>query len=31
MARELTLEIVTPEKIAFTGVVEEVTIPGTEG
>jgi F-type H+-transporting ATPase subunit epsilon len=31
MARELTLEIVTPEKIAFRGVVEEVTIPGTEG
>jgi len=31
MARELTLEIVTPEKIAFNGVVEEVTIPGTEG
>ena len=31
MARELTLEIVTPEKIAFKGVVEEVTIPGTEG
>ena len=31
MARELTMEIVTPEKIAFTGVVEEVTIPGTEG
>ena len=31
MARELTLEIVTPEKTAFRGVVEEVTIPGTEG
>lgn len=31
MAHELTLEIVTPEKIAFRGVVEEVTIPGTEG
>ena len=31
MARELTLEIVTPEKIAFRGVVEEVTVPGTEG
>jgi F-type H+-transporting ATPase subunit epsilon len=31
MARELTLEIVTPEKIDFKGVVEEVTIPGTEG
>jgi F-type H+-transporting ATPase subunit epsilon len=31
MARELTLEIVTPEQISFKGVVEEVTIPGTEG
>jgi F-type H+-transporting ATPase subunit epsilon len=31
MADELTLEIVTPEKMAFSGVVEEVTIPGTEG
>ena len=31
MADELTLEIVTPEKMAFKGVVEEVTIPGTEG
>ena len=31
MARELTLEIVTPEKIVFKGVVDEVTIPGTEG
>jgi F-type H+-transporting ATPase subunit epsilon len=31
MADELTLEIVTPEKAAFKGVVEEVTIPGTEG
>jgi F-type H+-transporting ATPase subunit epsilon len=25
------LEIVTPEKMAFSGKVEEVTIPGTEG
>ena len=31
MADELTLEIVTPEKMSFTGKVEEVTIPGTEG
>ena len=31
MAEELILEIVTPEKMAFTGIVEEVTIPGTEG
>jgi F-type H+-transporting ATPase subunit epsilon len=31
MADELTLEIVTPEKLAFKGAVEEVTIPGTEG
>src|SRR4030042_647337 len=31
MADELKLEIVTPEKMAFRGVVEEVTIPGTEG
>lgn len=31
MADELMLEIVTPEKIAFSGKVEEVTVPGTEG
>ncbi len=31
MSDELILEIVTPEKMAFTGSVEEVTIPGTEG
>lgn len=31
MAEELKLEIVTPEKMAFQGIVEEVTIPGTEG
>ena len=31
MADELMLEIVTPEKMAFSGSVEEVTIPGTEG
>jgi F-type H+-transporting ATPase subunit epsilon len=31
MAEELLLEIVTPERMVFTGEVEEVTIPGTEG
>ncbi|OPY91182.1 MAG: ATP synthase epsilon chain [Syntrophus sp. PtaU1.Bin208] len=31
MAEELLLEIVTPERMAFSGEVEEVTIPGTEG
>jgi F-type H+-transporting ATPase subunit epsilon len=31
MAEELLLEIVTPEKIAFSGLVDEVTIPGSEG
>ena len=31
MADELMLEIVTPDKLAFSGQVEEVTIPGTEG
>lgn len=31
MADELMLEIVTPEKMAFSDVVEEVTIPGSEG
>ena len=31
MSDELMLEIVTPEKMAFAGMVEEVTIPGTEG
>ena len=31
MADELMLEIVTPEKMAFSGKVEDVTIPGTEG
>ena len=31
MADELMLEIVTPEKVVFSGNVEEVTIPGTEG
>ena len=31
MADELMLEIVTPDKMAFSDRVEEVTIPGTEG
>jgi len=31
MADDLTLEIVTLEGMAFSGNVEEVTIPGTEG
>ena len=31
MADEMMLEIVTPEKLVFRGVVEEVTIPGSEG
>jgi len=31
MADELMLEIVTPDKMAFSDHVEEVTIPGTEG
>jgi F-type H+-transporting ATPase subunit epsilon len=31
MADELMLEIVTPEKMAFSGSVEEVTVPGSEG
>lgn len=31
MADELMLEIVTPEKMAFSGTVEEVTVPGSEG
>ena len=31
MADELMLEIVTPEKLAFSGKIEEVTIPGSEG
>lgn len=31
MADELTLEIVTPEKLAFSDMVQEVTIPGSEG
>ncbi|NPV05816.1 MAG: F0F1 ATP synthase subunit epsilon [Syntrophaceae bacterium] len=31
MAEELLLEIVTPEKLAFSGTVDEVTCPGSEG
>ena len=31
MADELMLEVVTPEKMVFSGNVEEVTIPGSEG
>lgn len=31
MSEELVLEIVTPEKMVFSGDVEEVTLPGTEG
>ena len=31
MADELMLEIVTPVKMAFSGNIEEVTIPGAEG
>jgi F-type H+-transporting ATPase subunit epsilon len=31
MADELMLEIVTPEKVAYSGNIEEVTLPGTEG
>lgn len=31
MSEEITLEVVTPEKMVFSGKVEEVLIPGTEG
>lgn len=31
MADQLMLEIVTPEELAFSDVVEEVTLSGTEG
>ena len=31
MADDLMLEIVTPEKMVFSGKIDEVTIPGTEG
>jgi F-type H+-transporting ATPase subunit epsilon len=31
MAEELLLDIVTPEKLAYSGSVDEVTCPGSEG
>ncbi len=31
MADEILLEIVTPEKPVFSGMVEQVTLPGSEG
>lgn len=31
MSEDIMLEVVTPEKIVFSGRVDEVTIPGTEG
>ncbi len=31
MSDEIILEVVTPEKIVFSGKVDEVTLPGTEG
>lgn len=31
MSEELMLEVVTPERVVFSGKVDEVTIPGTEG
>jgi F-type H+-transporting ATPase subunit epsilon len=31
MADELMVEIVTPEKMVFSGKIEEVTIPGGDG
>ena len=31
MAKEIQLEIVTPEKITFSENVESVTVPGSEG
>ena len=31
MAEDLLLEIVTPEKLAYSGTVDEVTCPGSEG
>ncbi len=31
MPTEMTLEIVTPEGIVFKGVIDGVTIPGTDG
>ncbi|MCF8242337.1 MAG: F0F1 ATP synthase subunit epsilon [Melioribacteraceae bacterium] len=29
--KELTLEIVTPSKVSFRGMVKSITVPGTEG
>jgi F-type H+-transporting ATPase subunit epsilon len=31
MSEELLLEIVTPEKLAFSSTIDEVTCPGSEG
>ncbi len=31
MADELVLEVVTPERMTFSGKIEEVTVPGSEG
>lgn len=31
MSEEIILEVVTPEKMVYSGKVEEVLIPGTEG
>ncbi|MRR17005.1 MAG: F0F1 ATP synthase subunit epsilon [Deltaproteobacteria bacterium] len=31
MSEDIMLEVVTPEKMVFSGKVDEVTIPGTEG
>ena len=31
MSDDLMLEVVTPGRIVFSGKVEEVTLPGTEG
>jgi F-type H+-transporting ATPase subunit epsilon len=31
MADELMVEIVTPERMVFSGKVEEITVPGSEG
>lgn len=31
MSEEIILEVVTPEKMVFSGKVDEVLIPGTEG
>ena len=31
MSDEIILEVVTPERIVFSGKVDEVTLPGTEG